>query len=351
MIIDHPSPVARNPPRARGVYWVCLALGWLVFFAIVAGAYLYSAGSEWRATSVINIIWITLVVCPAASHGLRWLMWRRAWVDMVPSRRFARVVPSVLVAAVATTAMTGASLFLLEGPPWIPPIAMLSMTVNFAIAFGTYCAIYFGVLGRWRHEEMLRAAREAQLHMLKAQLNPHFLFNCLNSVRALIVEDPARAASMVTGLSDLLRYSLASDRHDTVTLAEELVAVDDYIRLERMRFDERLHTTRDIAPEALTARVPPMIVQTLVENAVKHGISNFTAGGTIALRASISGPFVEITVTNPGAFQPSDNGHGHGLLNARERLRLLYGSPALLTVESRGTDTVASVRVPLGPTA
>ena len=122
--------------------------------------------------------------------------------------------------------------------------------------------------------ELSLVARDAQLRALRAQVNPHFLFNSLNSLRGLITEDPARAAAMVTGFAGLMRYSLDSDSRETVTLAEEMEAVDDYLGLERVRFEDRLLVERAIAPEALEVRIPPMMVETLVENAIKHGIAN-----------------------------------------------------------------------------
>ena len=304
---------------------------------------LYSTGGRWQRTGIFNIALFTLVACPVCSHGLRAWMWRTGLVGLLPSKRIPRVAAAVVLIAVVLTALTDVSLFLLNGPPWLRPAEFLSMTIGYSLGFGTWSAIYFGVQARRRQGEILTASREAQLQALKAQLNPHFLFNCLNSVRALITEDPVRAATMVTGLSDLLRYSLVSDRHHTVTLAEELAIVDEYIKLERMRFDERLRTAHTIAPEALKARVPPMLVQTLVENAVKHGISNSVAGGLIELRAAVVGDRVEISVTNTGAFKPAVDGRGEGLRNAKERLRLLYGGAASLTVAASGAQTVASV--------
>jgi signal transduction histidine kinase len=326
-------------------------VGWSLFGAVILGSYLYAAAGRWQTPSIVNIVWITMVASPAVSHALRWQIWWRGWIDLPPDRRVPRVAAAIVVCAIALTTASAVGLLVLQGPPPIPLDALLSMTFNFAIALGTWSAIYFGVQGRRRHQQTVAAARDAQLQALKSQLNPHFLFNCLNSVRALIAEDPDRAAAMVTGLSELLRYSLVSHRRDTVTLAEELAIVDEYIALERMRFEERLRIERDVAADALSARVPPMLVQTLVENAVKHGIADAVAGGVIVLRAAIVGEQVEISVTNTGAFKPAVDGRGEGLRNARERLRLLYGAAASLVVGSRGASTVASVLVPLRPPA
>lgn len=349
MIVDHPAPVGRNPPPTGPLYWICQAVGWFGFCAYVTVGYLYGSGQH-DGKSLFNIALFTLGFCPMVSHGMRWWMWRRGWVDLLAWKRVPRVSLMVIVLAVILTTTTAISLMLLYGPPVMPAVVFTSMTLSYGLALGGWSAIYFGVLASRRHEQVQASARAAQLQLLKSQLNPHFLFNCMNSVRALIKEDPDRASTMLTGLADLLRYSLASDRQHTVTLADELAVVDEYIALERMRFEERLRVVRTVDPEALQARVPPMLVQTLVENAVKHGISDSVAGGEIALSASVVGDRVQISVVNTGAFKSADEGQGHGLRNARERLRLMYGGFASLTVGGRGGDTVATLLLPLGGT-
>ena len=221
------------------------------------------------------------------------------------------------------------------------------MTVGYALAFSGWLYIYMAVQARRRHGELLREMREAKLHTLTAQLNPHFLFNSLNSIRALIVERPSQAASMVTSLADLLRYSLASDRQRTVRLADELAIVDEYIALEQTRFEERLRIERAVDPATLEAHVPTMLVQTLVENAVKHGIAASPGGGRVRLHTTIDGRTLRIVVTNTGTFEPPTDRNGYGLRNASERLRLIYGVAASLSVQPSGDDTIATVSIPV----
>ena len=228
---------------------------------------------------------------------------------------------------------------------WWPGVA-IGMTAGYAMAFSAWLRIYFGVHARRRRRAIeLKAlqlevvAHDARLRALESQLNPHFLFNCLNSVRALIVEDPARAQTMVTRLAELLRYSLKSDRPDAVTLEEELAAVSDYIDLERVRFEERLAVDVAVEPGALGARVPRMLVLTLVENAVKHGIAQLPSGGGVWISARLADGHLKIEVANSGELQPGAEG-GVGLANARERLRLLYGAAASLTLTARDSRTV-----------
>ena len=174
-------------------------------------------------------------------------------------------------------------------------------------------------------------ARETRLRTLQQQLNPHFLFNCLNSLRGMIDEDRNRARQMVTRLAELLRSSLRQDESNSIPLDEELATVDAYLELESVRFEERLRIRRDIDPAARSALVPPMLVQGLVENALKHGISSLPSGGDLTLRIARAGDLLLIDVLNPGTLS-SQSGNGIGLANARERLRLLYGPRAELTL-------------------
>jgi LytS/YehU family sensor histidine kinase len=175
-------------------------------------------------------------------------------------------------------------------------------------------------------------------------VNPHFLFNSLNTIRGMIVEDAAVAQDMVTRMANILRYSLQREKTSTVPLEREMEIVADYLAIESIRFDDRLSVRMEIDPAAAHAQVPSMLVQTLVENAVKHGIGARTEGGEIVIRASIRDGALSIDVVNSGQLSaPREGATQIGLQNARERLRLLYGEHASLRLENRGSTTVAAM--------
>jgi two-component system sensor histidine kinase AlgZ len=199
-------------------------------------------------------------------------------------------------------------------------------------------------------EARLRAAlRTAELSLLKSQLNPHFLFNALNTVRALIVESPERAQLAVTQLARTLRYSLNSARDEIVDLETELEIVEDYLGIETLRLAERLTIVKDVAANTLQSRIPIMLLQTLVENAVKHGISQLPEGGTLRMAAHMDGNTLVIEVSNDRPFIksgsiPSDR---VGLANASERLRLMVGPSASLALDLKQAQRArATVRIP-----
>ena len=192
-------------------------------------------------------------------------------------------------------------------------------------------------------------AQTSQFRALRSQLNPHFLFNCLNSLRELIDEDRNRAKQVIDLLSALLRYTLRADRVETVSLKEELEAVEDYLTLEKVRFEERLRTRFDIDPQSLEARLPPMLLQTLAENGVKHGIAHLPEGGELSVVTEARKGNLCVEVTNTGKLSDATEGSSAvGLDNARERLRLMYGDRASLTLAAAGDSKVrAEVVIPL----
>jgi LytS/YehU family sensor histidine kinase len=185
------------------------------------------------------------------------------------------------------------------------------------------------------------AVQAAELRALKSQVNPHFLFNCLNNLRSLVAEDPGRAREMMLRLSELLRYALEVSRHERVTLEQELSVVEAYLELESLQFEDRLKWEVNVTPEASRAKLPPMVVQQLVENAIKHGISKRPHGGEVLIRGSVEGGALVIDVENSGQL-PATPGSGFGLENARQRLRLLSGELARLTLSNRDSDHVAA---------
>ena len=342
-------------------YWLCQFTGWGVFTLYVLSTTLVYSGFHLRA--VISIVAFDGGFCPLATHALRFWMRRQGW----PTLPLARLLPRLAVACLSLAALL-TSLVMLLIVFSAPEARLRDMNAGvvvgtlfvFVMAIGGWLAIYFGVLARRRQRaleinalQLEVVAHDARLRSLESQLNPHFLFNCLNSVRALIVEDPARAQTMVTRLAELLRYSLNMDRAETVTLDEELQAVNDYLSLERVRFEERLSIDVAIEPSARAAHVPRMLVLTLVENAMKHGIAHLPSGGALRISATIAGGELHLEVANSGSLPHDAVGTGVGLGNARERLRLLYGASASLTLTARDRRTVvAALSLPAkAPTA
>jgi LytS/YehU family sensor histidine kinase len=200
---------------------------------------------------------------------------------------------------------------------------------------------------RLERAQLQSALHESELRTLKAQLDPHFLFNSLNSLRALISESDGPARQAVTRLADLLRATLHASRLSQVPLLEEWSITENYLHLEQLRRGARLHWHCRLEPDALDSAVPPLILQGLVENALKHGIDTLEVGGEIRIDAYRSGDALMLRVSNPGTLNPTRAGSGLGMANSRARLRLVFGEQASLELReaSKGT-VVAEVLVP-----
>lgn len=191
--------------------------------------------------------------------------------------------------------------------------------------------------------------KELELKTIKAHINPHFIFNALNSIRALVDENPERARRAITELSNLLRSSMQAEKAETTPLSKELNIVRDYLALEHIRFEDRLNIEYNIAEETLNQPVPPMMLQTLVENAIKHGISKKVEGGIIKISSDFKDNHHELVVKNTGHINGDFNPDGFGLYSTQSRLMLLYGEKAHFEIKNNNDDMVeATITMPVG---
>jgi len=199
-----------------------------------------------------------------------------------------------------------------------------------------------------QENELKNLVKEAELDALKSQINPHFLFNSLNSVSSLTLSSPDRAHEMVIKLSDFLRYSLRSDRKSITTLENEFGNIKRYLDIEKVRFGKRLKFVSAIPNECMNSQVPSLILQPLIENAIKHGVYNSSEEVTIHLSCKKNNDFVIIEITNdydPKAIRKK--GEGIGLKNIRNRLKLIYQRQDLLITEADGKIYIAKLKLPL----
>jgi two-component system, LytTR family, sensor kinase len=215
----------------------------------------------------------------------------------------------------------------------ITPGRALKVTLDYAVTLLAWSALYFGIK-TWQawdveRERALRAAasaERAQMEMLRYQLNPHFLFNALNSIRASIDEDAKRAKRMITEFSEFLRFSLQSSNAGNIPLREEIEAIRNYLAIEKIRFEDRLDIEFDVQPAAADFQLPGFLIHPLIENAVKHGMNGSAAPLKVRLAAHATSESVVIEVSNTGRWAGIEavNGGGVGLRNVRERLEQQY---------------------------
>jgi LytS/YehU family sensor histidine kinase len=280
------------------------------------------------------------------THQLRSHMRRQGWLRMSLGRLAPRVAAaSLLVAAAMVLGALPFLLVIIRMPNRAGPMLAVFAS-HVAIVLG-WLLIYIGYhhlqgvriaeAEKWRLE---LAVRERELRALRSQLNPHFLFNSLNSLRALVTEDPARAQEAITSLAGLLRHTLQLSQAGTTSLDRELDATEHYLELEALRFESRLRYEIDVDDRARPHPVPPLLVQTLVENAIKHGISRLPEGGAVRIEARKASDDLHVRVTNTGTLAGSGERLGIGLANSLERLRLAFGEGVRLELRQSGPSEV-----------
>jgi signal transduction histidine kinase len=366
-----PEDTARRHQAKARLYVFFQSFGWgiLLLFQSMASVYFSTRHGHPRLLQTLAAVAMIVASGLLLSHFSRRLLRRWDWKQL----GWRQLLPRVIVFAVALSLIWSifgyGYLYGVVRLPWpeanYSPLVMFSLSwLNGTLLYVGWLCVYFfyHLFDRFNRSEIERLrltahVKEAELRALKSQVNPHFIFNSLNSLRALIDENPPRAREAVTQLAHLLRYSLQSGQLETVPFESELRAVHDYLALEQVRHEERLRVRLDVDPETLTLPIPPMLLQTLVENAVKYGISVLPEGGEVAVIARREADSLRLQVTNPGALADAPARHtaastGVGLRNAADRLRLLFGERASLQLRADGDAlVVAEAVVPLAPTS
>jgi LytS/YehU family sensor histidine kinase len=189
--------------------------------------------------------------------------------------------------------------------------------------------------------------KELELKTIKSQINPHFIFNALNSIRALVDEDPQRARQAITELSNILRSSIQVDKVEITSLEKELDIVKDYLALEYIRFADRLKVVYEVDSKTLSHQIPPMMLQTLVENAIKHGLSKQPGDCTIKIVSNVENDKLVLIVQNTGLLQQAEK-DGFGLQSTRERLNILYRGQAIFEIyQCEPNEVTAKLIIPI----
>ncbi|MGC3942980.1 MAG: histidine kinase [Chryseolinea sp.] len=333
-----------NRERLYAIFQIC---GWSIYslFQIV-----YSYDSTGSITTRRLIFFIVEgFLCLAVTHIFRNLIRRWKWLSLP----IHKLVPSIFIAVFA---MALAVYFLkipvnvLLGRLFNPQTAfdvqqIFAQSIVYSIFFFLWTVIYFTYHYFDQYNKSLKyeaSMIEIELTNLKSQLNPHFIFNALNSIRALVDENPRKSKQAINQLSNILRKSLASDKQGLTNFDDEMKIVKDYLGLESIRFEERLKTEFDIHPESQRFLVPPLMIQTLVENGIKHGISRLTPGGLIQVKTHVEGDKLRIQIRNSGHMV---NGvkrgkSGLGIKNTVQRLKLLYGDDASFKIANENDNFV-----------
>ncbi len=318
--------------------------GWLVIALLFVGFLSVSGGMPWflAITIILPLLTVYAFVCLSA--------WYICRAFPIHKYHILQILGVFIVTAVISSSLW---IGLANGWMWIIEQSQLLETpqqlsnfqprqlfgfgiVLYLLASAVYYLIITFETSREAERRTLQAklhANEAELRALRAQIDPHFLFNSLNSVSALIMQKPESAREMCTTLSDFFRKSLQYGEKDLITLEEELSLIKHFLSIEQIRFGKRLSFVHNVDEAALPCLLPPLILQPLIENCINHGIKHLIDGGTINVQVSRSAVTLKISVENPfDPEMPASKGSGIGLENVKRRLRTLYGNDVSIDI-------------------
>lgn len=328
----------------RRIYWICQLGGWS-FYGILQ-IFLYATAQQLDITHILGEV-LQVGFYIFSTHCLRHTVIKRGWLSYSWLKLLPRLLLAILVLSLLNYSFLLSYSFVMDeltGRDFLTFTVVLNVFGSMIIYF-LWTLFYFTFHYFENYNKSLKyeaAANEIELRNLRSQLNPHFIFNALNSIRALVDEDPVKSKNAITQLSNILRNSLTVDRQRLVTFQEELETVKDYLALETIRYEERLKTKFDIDSKSVDFLVPPLMLQTLVENGIKHGIATLKKGGTIAVTTLTREKELCIQVRNAGQLVPgkTKSEEGFGLSNTRKRLELIYGDQASLRIVNENKNTV-----------
>lgn len=325
--------------KQKNHFWWVQSLGWLAF-GLFNGLVQTLVGLPMELV-VGNSIGASLCGFVVTSI-YRWWIKRQAWKKLPIGRLIGYVILTLPLLSVTWLGLI-ISLSSVLIPTDVDHNDIIGNLGFILILFFTWNVIYFAyqLFLRWHQVEiekwqLIASVKEAQLGTLKAQLNPHFMFNALNNIRALINEDTERARDLITSFSDLLRYSLKNSDRELVTIGQEMEVVHQYLELSLLQYEERLRFEIEMDETLIKREIPMMCIQLLIENAIKHGIAILPEGGLVRLKIGVDKKeMLEIMVENPGHLNTSNQTEsrlGIGLKNIRDRLQLLYDGKATFSL-------------------
>ncbi len=334
--------------RGRGRRWAWLVGAYVVMAAAIAVVFsdlTVRTPAHVLAQAFLTSLLFAVCIGPVTAYAMARLA-PLVWCRLRSPFNWVAIVAAMVVFALAGSALAIAILLAVH---YIPPGSFWrwytgSIRVSIAVTLTIGLFITAFEMNRAR---LAQASAQARLASLEHRVQPHFLFNTLNSIAALTHDDPTGAERMTTQLAALLRSSLDATDTPLVTLGEELALVRSYLEIERVRFGERLRFSIDADGAPADARVPRMAIQTLVENSVKYAVSARREGATIAIRAAAAGGRLRVAVRDDGpGFDAARLPEGHGLALLRDRLQMLFDGRATLTIDTAPASTTVAVELP-----
>jgi LytS/YehU family sensor histidine kinase len=345
------------PKNASRYYWWCQFSGWS-FLALVM--VLFSSTTDQKITGkMIGFLTVFVFSGILTTHLFREVIRRAGWLLLSVEKALPKLLAGVLFTCIAASLIRISALETLnlstskQKMDFMARLMITTVENGLLIIPWTLIYYFYHYIEKSRKQQLdtlkLEAlVKELELKTIKSHINPHFIFNALNSIRALVDENPVRARTAITELSNILRSSMQAEKLETVTFEKELNIVKDYLALEHIRFEDRLQIEYEIDEDTLDQPIPPMMLQTLVENAIKHGISRQVDGGKVKIVSDFKEDYHELMIQNTGYLNGARNSDGFGLASTKNRLQILFGQRANFDIREVGGNMVeARVLIPV----
>ena len=333
------------------IYWITQLIGWLTYFTVNFFVF-YTVSAK-------DILFHLLLVPSTIllTHTFRYIIIIKNWLQKpVFVQIIIAVIASLLLSPIFIFIQYFLTTLIFETVQKLSLTGFLQSFVNIWGVFFLWSVFYFSFhyIRNYRKAEiqqlkMQGSLKEAELNKLKSQLNPHFMFNAMNSIRALIDENPQKAKEAVTQLSNILRQTLTLEKNKVISFDDEMTLVKDYLALEKIRFEERLNYSINLDESSSKYKIPPMLLQTLVENAIKHGISKLTEGGIVNITTKqLENQKLQIEIINAGNYYPDENPQsGYGLANTKNRLAFVFADNASFLIVNENDTVKTQIVIPL----
>ncbi|MEX2596465.1 MAG: histidine kinase [Salibacteraceae bacterium] len=334
-------------------YFKAQLAGWSIYILISTVVLIMSGKAI--TMDVVGGIYLVFALGIVISHVYRYIIIRLKWLE----KDIFSLIPRVAIASIVLSLIFHLAYITLGNLTFDWGLSYSfgdTNLVTWGMLFFIWNLFYFTYIffQRFRKEEIknfqLEAARnEYELRRLRDQMNPHFIFNAMNTIRALIDENPAKAKNAVTQLSNVLRSSLQAGEDELISLEKEIQITKDYLEIEKARYEERLSVNWIINTDLKKPKIPPLLLQTIIENCIKHGIAKLPDGGTIDIEVVDAADAVDIHVFNSGQYDAHDSDESSmGLENTKNRLRLSFENKGWMTIGNHGNDKVkTTVHLPL----
>jgi len=331
-------------------YYFCQLVGSLLFFSFISLSGISAKKEEIDVIHEIILFIKNLTICILATHFILRAYIKKYLANSQSSLKIYSIAIflAALSAAIASAVYGGA--FGDSEKSYFSVDYLLSNTLINLVLFSVWSVFYLALTSIVERVKLRKQLKDHELASLMNQINPHFLFNSLNTIRGMIYEDKDKSAELVTKLSTLFRYNLSTDTKAHTSLGAELGVCQHYLDIEDIRLGERLKVNIIVSPESKTAKIPTMGLLTLVENAIKHGIAHLQKGGTVTLNSKVENNILLITVSNPFRGDLVKSGTQVGLKNLQQRIGLIFGSKGSLNQTSTDELFTVSLVLPFEPT-